>query len=122
VDAEKRTLIKQLPHTLVLHLKRFEWDYETYQRWKVGIPACLHAPCAFSCLCTLHCSPDSRFDWLALAQQDQSSVTCCQLGPAVPCLLAVPWLADPCWPCHLPPALLAPPFRRSRIALSSPCS
>ena len=37
VDAEKRTLIKQLPHTLVLHLKRFEWDYETYQRWKVGL-------------------------------------------------------------------------------------
>ncbi len=39
VDAEKRTLIKALPHTLVLHLKRFEWDYETYQRWKVGAGA-----------------------------------------------------------------------------------
>lgn len=38
VDAEKRTLIKQLPHTLVFHLKRFEWDYETYQRWKVRMP------------------------------------------------------------------------------------
>ena len=36
VDAEKRTLIKHLPHTLVLHLKRFEFDYETFQRWKVG--------------------------------------------------------------------------------------
>ena len=36
VDAEKRVLIRQLPHTLALHLKRFEWDYETYQRWKVG--------------------------------------------------------------------------------------
>lgn len=36
VDAEKRTLIKALPHTLVLHLKRFEFDYETFQRWKVG--------------------------------------------------------------------------------------
>lgn len=36
VDAEKRTLIKALPPTLVFHLKRFEWDYETYQRWKVG--------------------------------------------------------------------------------------
>lgn len=35
VDAEKRVLFKHLPHTLVLHLKRFEWDYETYQRWKV---------------------------------------------------------------------------------------
>lgn len=36
MDAEKRTLIKHLPHTLVLHLKRFEFDYETFQRWKVG--------------------------------------------------------------------------------------
>ena len=44
MDAEKRTLIKSLPHTLVLHLKRFEWDYETYQRWKVG--CCCHS-CAF---------------------------------------------------------------------------
>jgi len=35
VDAEKRTLIRNLPHTLMLHLKRFEWDYETYSRWKV---------------------------------------------------------------------------------------
>ncbi len=39
MDAEKRTLIRVLPHTLVLHLKRFEWDYETYQRWKVGLQA-----------------------------------------------------------------------------------
>jgi hypothetical protein len=37
VDAEKRTLLKALPHTLALHLKRFEWDYETYQRWKAGV-------------------------------------------------------------------------------------
>lgn len=35
VDAEKRTLIRSLPHTLMLHLKRFEWDYETFSRWKV---------------------------------------------------------------------------------------
>lgn len=35
VDAEKRTLIRRLPHTLMLHLKRFEWDYETLTRWKV---------------------------------------------------------------------------------------
>ncbi|KAG7672415.1 putative Ubiquitin carboxyl-terminal hydrolase 24 [Nannochloris sp. 'desiccata'] len=35
VDAEKRTLIGALPNTLMLHLKRFEWDYETYSRWKV---------------------------------------------------------------------------------------
>ena len=37
MDAEKRTLIKALPHTLVFHLKRFEWDYESYTRWKVGV-------------------------------------------------------------------------------------
>jgi len=35
VDAEKRTLIGALPNTLMLHLKRFEWDYETFSRWKV---------------------------------------------------------------------------------------
>lgn len=35
VDAEKRTLIKRLPHTLMIHLKRFEWDHETLTRWKV---------------------------------------------------------------------------------------
>ena len=35
VDAKKRTLIKNLPESLVFHLKRFEWDYETYQRWKI---------------------------------------------------------------------------------------
>lgn len=40
VDAEKRTLIKALPGTLVLHLKRFEFDYETFQRWKVGAERC----------------------------------------------------------------------------------
>ena len=35
VDAKKRTLIKKLPETLVFHLKRFEWDYETFQRFKI---------------------------------------------------------------------------------------
>ena len=35
VDAKKRTLIKKLPESLVFHLKRFEWDYETYQRFKI---------------------------------------------------------------------------------------
>ena len=35
VNAKKRTLIKKLPESLVFHLKRFEWDYETYQRWKI---------------------------------------------------------------------------------------
>ena len=28
----KRNCIKVLPHTLVLHLKRFEFDYETMTR------------------------------------------------------------------------------------------
>ena len=59
VDAEKRTLIRQLPHTLVLHLKRFEWDYETYQRWKVGIFAC---GLVYACLV---CCIEARAGWLA---------------------------------------------------------
>ena len=29
-----RQAIKELPHTLVLHLKRFEWDFETETRFK----------------------------------------------------------------------------------------
>ena len=29
-----RAAIKELPHTLVLHLKRFEWDFETETRFK----------------------------------------------------------------------------------------
>ena len=35
VDAIKRSCIKGLPHTLVIHLKRFEFDYETMTRWKI---------------------------------------------------------------------------------------
>lgn len=35
VDAKKRTLLKRLPETLVLHFKRFEWDFETLSRWKI---------------------------------------------------------------------------------------
>ena len=35
VDAQKRTLIKNLPHTLVFHFKRFEWDFDTLSRWKI---------------------------------------------------------------------------------------
>ncbi|KAK9820599.1 hypothetical protein WJX72_012157 [[Myrmecia] bisecta] len=35
VDAVKRNCIKTLPHTLVIHLKRFEFDYETMTRWKI---------------------------------------------------------------------------------------
>lgn len=31
----KRNCIKVLPHTLVIHLKRFEFDYETMTRWKI---------------------------------------------------------------------------------------
>ena len=34
VDAIMRQAIKELPHTLVLHLKRFEWDFETETRFK----------------------------------------------------------------------------------------
>jgi Ubiquitin carboxyl-terminal hydrolase len=30
-----RTCIKTLPHTLVVHLKRFEFDYETMTRFKI---------------------------------------------------------------------------------------
>ena len=35
VDAIKRSCIKSLPHTLVIHLKRFEFDYETMTRMKI---------------------------------------------------------------------------------------
>ena len=35
VDAVKRNCIKVLPHMLVIHLKRFEYDYETMNRWKI---------------------------------------------------------------------------------------
>ena len=35
VDAVKRQVIKELPHTLCFQLKRFEFDYETMQRLKV---------------------------------------------------------------------------------------
>ena len=35
IDAEKRQLIRRLPSTLMFHLKRFEWDYETGTRWKI---------------------------------------------------------------------------------------
>ncbi len=35
VDAVKRNCIKLLPHMLCVHLKRFEFDYETMSRWKV---------------------------------------------------------------------------------------
>ena len=42
----KRNCIKALPHTLVMHLKRFEFDYETMARLKIKdrraerLPAC----------------------------------------------------------------------------------
>jgi ubiquitin C-terminal hydrolase len=35
VDAVKRACFKKLPHTLCVHLKRFEFDYETMQRLKL---------------------------------------------------------------------------------------
>lgn len=33
VTALKRTCIKELPQTLVIHLKRFEYDHHSMQRW-----------------------------------------------------------------------------------------
>lgn len=36
VPALKRACIKALPHTLVIHLKRFEFDYHSQTRFKVG--------------------------------------------------------------------------------------
>ena len=45
VDAVKRNCIKVLPHMLVIHLKRFEYDYETMNRWKIKDRYSLnHAP------------------------------------------------------------------------------
>ncbi|XP_024517294.1 probable ubiquitin carboxyl-terminal hydrolase FAF-X [Selaginella moellendorffii] len=35
VDALKRVCVKSLPQTLVIHLKRFDFDYETMQRLKL---------------------------------------------------------------------------------------
>ncbi|KAH7405461.1 hypothetical protein KP509_15G071100 [Ceratopteris richardii] len=35
IDALKRVCVKSLPHTLVIHLKRFDFDYETMQRLKL---------------------------------------------------------------------------------------
>uniref|UniRef100_A0A061RL24 Ubiquitin carboxyl-terminal hydrolase 9/24 n=2 Tax=Tetraselmis sp. GSL018 TaxID=582737 RepID=A0A061RL24_9CHLO len=35
VDAVKRACVKTLPNTLVIHLKRFEFDFDTMMRWKV---------------------------------------------------------------------------------------
>lgn len=35
VDAKKKTMLKKLPESLVFHLKRFEWDFDTLSRWKI---------------------------------------------------------------------------------------
>ena len=40
VDAVKRNCIKVLPHTLVIHLKRFEFDFEAMSRWKIKSRCC----------------------------------------------------------------------------------
>lgn len=37
VDALKRVCVKTLPHALIVHLKRFDFDYETMQRLKVKV-------------------------------------------------------------------------------------
>lgn len=36
VVAQRRSFIKHLPNTVVLNLKRFEFDYNTMQRFKVN--------------------------------------------------------------------------------------
>jgi ubiquitin C-terminal hydrolase len=36
VTAVKRMSIKELPHTLSIHLKRFEFDHHSQTRFKVG--------------------------------------------------------------------------------------
>lgn len=36
MPALKRACIKALPGTLVIHLKRFEFDYHSQTRFKVG--------------------------------------------------------------------------------------
>ena len=42
VDAVKGICFKQLPKSLCIHLKRFEFDYEQMTRWKIkdrcGLP------------------------------------------------------------------------------------
>ena len=55
VDAVKRNCLKVLPHTLVIHLKRFEFDYETMTRWKIkDRRAALHpAPCTETLPCRM---------------------------------------------------------------------
>jgi len=35
VDAVKRACVKTLPNALVIHLKRFEFDFDTMMRWKI---------------------------------------------------------------------------------------
>ena len=55
VDAVKRNCLKVLPHTLVIHLKRFEFDYETMTRWKIkdrramAACPCTASPCCLPC-------------------------------------------------------------------------
>ena len=48
VDAVKRNCIKVLPHTLVIHLKRFEFDFEAMSRWKIK-SRCADTPLAVTC-------------------------------------------------------------------------
>ena len=51
-DAVKRNCIKVLPHMLVIHLKRFEYDYETMTRGKIKDRS---GTCLYSC--QLHLTP-----------------------------------------------------------------
>lgn len=36
ISAQRRTYLKDLSDTVVIHLKRFEFDYSTMQRWKIN--------------------------------------------------------------------------------------
>lgn len=36
VDAHKRSYLKELSDTVVIQLKRFEYDYSTFQRYKIN--------------------------------------------------------------------------------------
>ena len=64
VDAVKRNCIKVLPHTLVIHLKRFEFDFEAMSRWKIKsrcadrpLPVTCQHPTAHQRLCSYSLSP-----------------------------------------------------------------
>ena len=60
VDAVKGICFKQLPKSLCIHLKRFEFDYEQMTRWKIkdrcGRP--LQSWCQEPCVITAWALPE----------------------------------------------------------------